>query len=210
MGLLKSLFSTKTDQPNSYIPAEKAKIPPSDSDKAIANMQKADEVYKVDGNLEKRIAVYEKYLLKKPLWNASNFCLRLSDMYLKSGQNDKAWGYLNQMHLWTMDPNCPISDVHKIRFSQFKLLKTEKRHLNALIMLVSGYIVWAYSTKDSYFNKNRFLKEVRTTAKALGFSESEIIAFADLLENGIKTKTIGKSDAKQFCMEYLKRIENNE
>ena len=37
-----------------------------DSDKAIADMQKADAAFEKDRDIEKRIRVYEKYLLEKP------------------------------------------------------------------------------------------------------------------------------------------------
>ena len=39
----------------------------ADSNKAIEDMQKADEVYNQDGDIEKRIRVYEKYLNEKPI-----------------------------------------------------------------------------------------------------------------------------------------------
>ena len=53
-----------------------------DTDKAIADMQKADALFEKDGDIEKRIKVYEKYLLKEPQWNSTNFNLSLARMYM--------------------------------------------------------------------------------------------------------------------------------
>lgn len=62
----------------------------ADSDKAIADMQKADAAFEKDGDIEKQIRTYEKYLLEQPLWNSFNFNLSLAKMYVKAGHNDKA------------------------------------------------------------------------------------------------------------------------
>lgn len=177
----------------------------ADSDKAIADMQKADTAFEKDGDIEKRIKTYEKYLLEKPLWNSFNFNLSLAKMYVKAGHNDKAWDYLNQMYLWATDPDAIGGDTSKVRFEQFKVLKAEKKYKDAMLMLVSSYVLNAYVVRDMYFNKPKFMKDAKTTAKAIGFSEDQLASFADDLERRIKTKKIKEVNVKNYCTEYFSR-----
>ena len=177
-----------------------------DTDKAIADMQKADALFEKDGDIEKRIKVYEKYLLKEPQWNSTNFNLSLARMYIKARHNDKAWGYLNQLYLWAVDPKVIGGDAPKVRFEQFRILKAEKRYKDALIMLVSSYVINAYLVRDMYFNKAKFVKEAKTTAKAIGFSEDQLEAFADELERRIKAKKIKEDSVKKYCSDYYLKL----
>ena len=177
-----------------------------DSDKAIADMHRADAAYEKDGDIEKRIKTYEKYLLEKPQWNSFNFNLSLAKMYVKAGHNDKAWGYLNQMYLWAIDPGAIGGDASKIRFEQFKILKAEKKYKDALLMLVSSYVLNAYAVRDMYFNKPKFIKDVKTTAKAIGFTEDQVASFADDLERNIKSKKIKEANVKKYCSDYYSKL----
>lgn len=178
-----------------------------ESDKAIEEMQKADSVYNQDGDIEKRIKVYEKYLMGKPLWNSFNFSRSLVSMYLKSGRNNEAWSYLNQLIQWSLDPESVGIDVSKVRYDQFKILKSEKKYSDALIMLVSSYVTSAYAIKDLYFNKEKFIKEAKTTAKGIGMSYEDLLVFADDLEKDIKRKKIKESKIKEYCREHFGRTE---
>ena len=180
-----------------------------DSDKAIAEMQKADDVFEKDGNLEKRIEIYEKYLLKEPQWNSFNFNMALANMYVKAGRNNDAWAYLNQMYSWAVDPNVIGGDAAKVRFEQFRLLKSEKKYEDALVMLVSSYVIGAYELQKTYFNKAKFKKDAKTTLKAIGFMETDSEAFADDLENAIMTGEIRETAVGKYCAEYIKRIEHS-
>ena len=177
-----------------------------DSDKAIIEMHKADATFEKDGDIEKRIRVYEKYLLEKPQWNSFNFNLSLAKMYVKAGHNDKAWGYLNQMYLWAIDPNAIGGNASKVRFEQFKILKAEKKYKDAMLMLVSSYVLNAYSAWDMYFNKSKFTKDAKTTAKAIGFSEDQLVLFVDDLEKNLKSKKIKEASVKKFCTDYFSRL----
>ena len=177
-----------------------------DSDKAIADMHKADAAFEKDGDIEKRIRVYEKYLLEKPQWNSFNFNLSLAKMYEKAGHNDKAWGYLNQMYLWAIDPDAIGGDASKVRFEQFKILKGEKKYKDAMLMLVSSYVLNAYAIRDMYFNKPKFIKDGKTTAKAIGFSEDQFMLFADDLEKNLKAKKIKEASVKKYCTDYFSRL----
>lgn len=177
-----------------------------DSDKAIADMHKADAEYEKDGDIEKRIKVYEKYLLENPQWNSFNFNLSLAKMYVKAGHIDKAWGYLNQLYLWAIDPDAIGGDASKVRFEQYKILKAEKKHKDAMLMLVSSYVLNAYAVRDMYFNKPKFIKDGKTIAKVIGFSEDQLVLFADDLEKSIKTKKIEEASVKKYCTDYFSRL----
>lgn len=177
----------------------------NESDIAIDEMQKADEIYLQDGNLENRIAVYEKYLLEKPLWNSFNFNLSLAEMYFKSGQNNKAWAYLNRMTMWYMDPNVPGGNMSKIMREQFKILKSEKKYKDAFVHLTESYVVNAYDIDGMYFNKAKYIKEIKTTAKAIGILEEGLNLFADEIEEGMKSKIITPDNVRNYCISYFKK-----
>lgn len=176
----------------------------ADSDKAIDAMHKADDQYDQDGDINKRIAVYEKYLRVKPQWNSFNFDMALAKMYVKAGRNNDAWGYLNQMYIWSIDPTAVGGDVSKIRFEQFKILKSEKKYADAMVMLVSSYLVNAYEIKDIYFNKDKFIKDAKTTAKKLGHEEDSLRAFADDFERKLKLRQIQEKDVQQYVAGYFR------
>ena len=170
-----------------------------DSNKAIEDMQKADEVYNQDGDIEKRIRVYEKYLNEKPKWNSFNFNLSLAKMYEKAGRNNDAWGYLNQLYIWSIDPTAVGGDTSKVRYEQFKVLKSEKKYADAMVMLVSSYLINAYEIKGIYFNKDKFFKDAKTIAKKLGRDEESLKAFADDLERKLKSRQLQEKDVQQYC-----------
>ncbi len=176
------------------------------SDKAIADMQNADMAFEEDGDLAKRIAVYEKYLLSKPEWNSFNFSMTLAKMYVKAGRNNDAWSHLNQMYIWSIDPSAVGGDASKVRYEQFKILKTEKKYEDAIMMLVSSYVLNAYSVRDMYFNKEKFIKDAKTIFKSLGFSDLDLLSFADALEKDIQTKRIKEETVKNFCTEFFRKI----
>ena len=196
----------KTMQSEIYPSLEELQKVIEDSNKALADMKKADAEYKEDGNIEKRIATYEKYLLEKPQWQAMNYCLALAKMYIKTGRNNQAWGYLNKMYLWINEPGIPGGDISKIRMEQFKILKSEKKYSDALVMLVASYVIKSSSPNELVFNKEKFKKDAKTTAKGLGLSEMELSSFADVLEKNIRTKIINENDVKCFCEEYMEKV----
>ena len=177
-----------------------------ESDKAIADMQKANDDFKKDGDLNKKIAIYEKYLLEKPEWNSFNFNLALAKMYAKAGRNDTAWGYLNKMYQWAIDPTAIGGDTAKIRFEQFKILKAEKKYKDAMVMLVSSYVINAYAVQGMYFNKDKFIKDAKTTAKGIGITETDLCDFADGLEKDLKTRKIKEATVQDYCVDLYTKL----
>lgn len=78
----------------------------------------ARERYREDGDCEKAIAAYEKVMLQSdPPLKSHAHTMFLVDLYIKSGRNDKAWGFLNSL---TGTDRLPIE---KIRGYQAKILK---------------------------------------------------------------------------------------
>lgn len=174
-----------------------------DSDKAIEECLKADDAFKKDGNLLKRINVYERYFLTEPKWNCFNFCLRLAEMYIKADENDKAWGYLNKLYIWTLDSKGYVSGYEdKVRYTQFKLLKSEKRYKDALVMLVSSYVS-TRGVSGSYFNKEKFIKDAKTAFKGIGLTNDNLNEFTNRLDNEIKQKRISENKVQAFCYNYF-------
>ncbi|MBQ7558483.1 MAG: hypothetical protein IJT00_10535 [Lachnospiraceae bacterium] len=202
-GSKKSLPERKASTPSTIKRSDKAIRA---SDKASEDMQKADADYENDGDLNKKISVYEKYLLKKPNWNSFNFSLALANMYVKAGRNDAAWGYLNQLYLWAIDPSAIGGDVSKIRYEQFRILKAEKKYKDAMVMLVTSYVLNAYAIRDTYFNKNKFKKDAKTTAKEVGITGTDLDAFADMLERDIKAKRIKEAALQKYLEGCYKKL----
>lgn len=196
----KSDYSLETIKAN-------AKRHQDESNRELLDMQKADEKYKEDGDIEKCISVYERYMSKTPWWNSFNYNLRLANLYFKAGRNDQAWGYTNQMILWAVDPSVPMSnDVPKIRHLQFKILKSEKKYRQAFETLVTSYVINAYGISGVYFNKEKFIKEIKTTARAIGFSEKDLNDFADDLEKKIKKRVLKENKVRDYCGKYIDSV----
>ena len=173
--------------------------------KAIAEMDAAARAYSNGGDINKAIAVYEKHVLdlSKLQWNAFNYCLDLAELYVKANKKDAAWGYLNNMFLYSMAHPNNNWLPHKIRFAQFKILKSEKKYKDALFMLVDSYVTNSVGMTRPYFNRNAFLKDVKTTAKGVGLTEDELMIFTNTLESHIMARTIQPRDVYQFCTNCL-------
>ena len=175
----------------------------ANSDTAIRECQKADEQFKIDGDIDKIISVYEKFFTEKTGWSSFNFNLKLAKLYVKAGRNNDAWAYLNKMTYWAMQPDAINMDLSKIRFEQFKILKAEKKYKDALINLVLSYVEKGQEMNWSYFNKNKFISDAKTTAKKAGITEVKMNEFADKLEKAILKNHIRDESVKQFCVDNL-------
>ncbi len=171
----------------------------------IAELRAADEEYKNGGDIDKVISVYEKYVLdlNRPKWNTFNYCLKLADYYSKANKDDAAWGYLNKMILFVAQHPNNCWDVHRIRYAQFKILKKEKRHKDAFCMLVTSCVVRAEGLPQPYFSKNPFIKDVKSTGKAMGLTDADIAAFADQLEAKIMSRSLRERGVSKFCSDYF-------
>ena len=115
---------------------------------------------------------------KPPLKNAQSHTMYLAELYIKNNQNDKAWDYLNSILLSHIDL------THKIRFLQCKILKKEKRFVDAMIMLMMGHLFKAQI--NATFAKDAFIKEATPIANKLGLNNDNVEYLAYLIENQVK------------------------
>ena len=88
--------------------------------------------------------------------------------------------------------------------SLIKILKSEKKYADAMVMLVSSYLVNAYEINGIYFNKDKFIKDAKTTAKKLGHEEDSLRVFADDFERKLKSRQIQEKDVQQYVAGYFK------
>ncbi len=64
----------------------------------FAQLTTAEATYRSDGDIEKLIAAYEDvFITNKSTIVTQSRWFNFVDLYLKSGQNDKAWAWLNQL-----------------------------------------------------------------------------------------------------------------
>lgn len=170
----------------------------ADADRLINLLNQAQEQYKKDNNLERLIEAYEAVLIKvtKPVHSPS-VAMRLVDLYLKAGQNDKAWGYLNSL-LSRTDYVVPRD---KIRFAQVKILKKEDKLAEAVEMLILGYYA---KSRDQEIDRATFEKELKPMAKKLGWNEEMISKTSSLLQTFATDK---KGDEASIIKTYRKLIQ---
>lgn len=143
-------------------------------------ISKAREQFKVDNDIDKLIEVYEYAIIKAnpPLKNAQSHIMYLAELYIKNNQNDKAWGYLNSILLSHRNL------THKIRFLQCKILKKEKRYVDAMFMLMMGYLFKAKI--NSTFSRETFIKDVTPIANKLSLNSNNVQYLAYLIDNQVK------------------------
>ena len=136
-------------------------------DEHLDKLTAAEEKYKEDGDIDKIIAVYEDIFIKqKSTLVTQKRWFNLVDLYIKNGQNDKAWAWLNQMTILHPEYNSKVEE------KRYKILKKENKHLeDAMIHLMASI---GYSEGNAgplaYYNaygRNKFLKEAPSLIKKL-------------------------------------------
>ena len=138
----------------------------------------AREKYKNDGDIESAIASYEKVMIEAdpPLKNAQSHAIFLAELYIKNGQNDKAWGYLGLLQTKQL---CPLA---KIRGEQAKILKKEKKQKDAIEMILLQHWDRFYETEFNYYDHNACMKDIAPSIKALKWSpedQEKCVSFVD-------------------------------
>ena len=172
-----------------------------EADNELETLQKADKQYYEDNDIEKRIAVYESVLNHQPEWNNFNFCLSLLSMYEKTEQYQKGWSFANQMIAWFAV--FPVGDMSKIRYAQFRILKKEKKYVEALRMLTLSHIHNAgyYSVEDL---QKRMVKDGKTTAKGAGLTVEDLEELAALLKKSADRKKNTEQEALRVFKAFAK------
>lgn len=132
----------------------------------LSRVNAAREKYKVDKDLESAIKEYEFAFVESNPPCATSQDIDLANLYIKAGQYDKAWGYLNQLMLRR---NYPDPDI---RFYQAKILKKEEKYAYAIEMYALGY--YYKSIPNNPFQTEKFQKDISSSAKKLGWNQEKI------------------------------------
>ena len=78
--------------------------------------------------------------------------------------------------------------------------------LGFFLYLVLAYVLSAYTASGAVnFNKEKFIKEVKTTAKAMNLTDQTLTSFTDGLEKLLKRKRISEKEAQEYCAQFLKK-----
>ncbi|MBC3797151.1 hypothetical protein [Acetobacterium tundrae] len=100
-------------------------------DQQLERLKKETQFSKETGDVQKLIEVYEDVLLNEGLcFNGKGYYINLAELYYKTGQLDKAWGYLNKIGV--EHPEL----ISKIRDFQSKVLRKEKKYQDALLFQI--------------------------------------------------------------------------
>lgn len=167
-------------------------------DQLIATVQKAHAKYKEDKRLDDLIKSYEYVLLeaKPPIKSMRSLPISLAELYRKNNQNDKAWGYLNSLLL------THPSLLDKIRFEQCKVLKSEKKYIEAMEMLMCGYL---YKSKwNNTFNEKLFTKDATPISNRLKWDSQKIEYLAYLIKSQVDKQNYSEDTLVQ---NYRKALE---
>ena len=117
--------------------------------------------FKINKNYEDVIAAYEEILLdddSKMIGTVHS--IRLAEFYIATNQHDKAWGYLNKLALQT------YGLIDKIRRTQHKILKKEKKYTEALLFLMYYYM--HKNKRNGIFQESMFRKDANVLFKKIG------------------------------------------
>ncbi len=132
----------------------------------LARLAEANAEYKNDGNLDKLIAVYESVFIDADPYLKSSQEIDLADLYIKAGQNDKAWGYLNFLIQRNETP------LHRIYSQQVRILKKEGRYVDAVRTYMFCYLDKAQISNS--FNPTAFQKDIQSSINKLKWDQQMV------------------------------------
>lgn len=138
------------------------------------------------------------------LWNSFNYCLSLVKMYVDADRRDDAWRLLNQMTIAFAKFPSPEYYTAKVRYEQFKILKKEKKYLDALRMLAVSHVLKTNSPNGSQFDTEKFIKEAKTTAKGAGLSQEDLEDLAKMIKDAGKKRNLPEEKVLGIFKEFLK------
>lgn len=164
-------------------------------DKLLDEVNKANEKYKQDGNLDEVIRVYEHAFIESQPPCVSSQNLKLADFYLKKGENNKAWSYLNSLISTQAAP------IDKIRHEQARILKKEKRYIPATDMIMAEHLL-KYSNRVA-FNRDAFIKDISVCTKALKWDDEMVNDMADMIVIQIAKKDYDDAKLHSVYSAYL-------
>ena len=146
--------------------------------KLLDRVNAAQAKYKADGDLQAVIAELEYAFVVSNPPCASSQNMDLATYYIKAGQNNKAWSYLNTL---IATGQAPVKDV---RFAQARILKKENKHTEAIRFFMFAYL--DKSRWNATFQRDMFLKDISPSAKKLNLDEKTRNAIADIVQDAVK------------------------
>ncbi len=172
-------------------------------DKHIELLLKAEKAFETDNDVNKLIAVYEDVFIKqKSTLNSQSRWFKLVDLYLKVGQNNKAWGWLNELAITHPE------HTNKIEEKRYKILKKEGKHLmDAMFHLMSsighsqgnaGYVAYYQE-----FGRNKFLKEAPSLIKKLKWDDTDLATLEAMLASTISINKFDYDKLRKLFKEYI-------
>lgn len=162
----------------------------------LARVNAAREKYKVDKDLESAIKEYEfAFVNSNPPCRTSQD-IDLANLYIKAGQYDKAWGYLNQLQLRRNYPD------PEIRFYQARILRNEGKYAYAIEMFAIGY--YYKSIPNNPFQTERFLKDISSSAKKLGWTEERKDGLAKIVMSYPHKDNSAERKLTEHIREFMK------
>ena len=172
------------------------------------NFQFADNLYRT-GDKEQALIIYEQTVPEMLKYGTRRLnlhaCFQLVRMYTDLNRMNDAWRLTNQIQLVLMKEG-ELQSIHKVRYEQYRILKKEKRFIDALsALLTSWYLKGCSPDSDELFlNPDYMLREGKTTAKGAGLSPEDFRELIDqsilLARRGYKTER----DIRNLYSSYMK------
>lgn len=163
-----------------------------EQDRLLKILIEAREQYSADGDCGKAIAAYEKVMLHPAVpINSNTHTSFLVDLYLKAGQNDRAWGFLNSLIGTDRLP------IERIRGYQAKILSKENKHKDALEMLMLEFL--AKAARSMTFNNEAFLKAIKPSIKKMKLDDTFANDLSNLIQHHVEVKNF---DERSLVTQY--------
>lgn len=162
----------------------------------LSEVLAARNKYKVDHDIQSAITVYEHALLHSdPPLRSNAHTMFLSNLYIQAKEYDKAWSYLNGLLLKNQDL------TYEIRKDQCRILKKEKRYVDAMLMLILSFL--ADSKWKNIFNYESFVKEATPIANKLGWTQEAVERFADCIKKRVDSRDYDEASMVNEFREIL-------
>lgn len=166
----------------------------------LSRVNAAQAKYKQDGDLDAVIKELEYAFIQSnpPCKTSQN--MDLVNYYIKAGRNNDAWGYLNRLITTQEAP------LEKIRFAQARILKKEKKWDEAIRMYMLGYLT--KSKWNNTFQKEMFIKDIKSSANKLKWDDSQIDKLAQIVERHVKKKDYSEASLDKDIKKALSDFQN--
>ena len=173
-------------------------------DKDLSRLIKAEEAYDNDQDIQKLISVYEDvFITQKSTLGSQSRWFKLVDLYMKAGQNDRAWAWLNQLAIQHPDY------MYKIEDKRFRILNKEGRLVDAMLSLMAsiGYSEGNAGPLAYYqaYGKTKFLKAAPTLLKKLKWPTTDLDSLEAMLSSSIGKTEFNYSSLREKYKRFIER-----